>query len=136
MAQKKASMLQAKTLAWVEGADGKTYLPVIWFGCVSGMPAHLMVGLREGANLPDGGICLGKFSLCLMMAPPGATKTPEKDAGAHTVRLNCRDGMLLSDRGAVTLSGCLDGLTVGQRTFSAAQVDVGRFLAINGRADA
>lgn len=130
-------MLQPKTLAWIEHKGDQAVLPVVWFGCLHGYPARLVVGLRSEACLVGEAHPLQRFCLCWLQDRSPLEKPLEK--GQHheqIVRLNCRAGLVVHAHGTLTLHGKMERLTIGQRTFAAGQVDFARLLGSSSRADA
>jgi len=130
-------VLRPRTLAWIEQAGGEVVFPVVWFGCVHGYPARLVVGLRDKSCLVGVGDWARRFCLC-WMRDSSAIEELSEDKVNHgdIVRLVCDDGQIANAYGALILSGRLEKLTIGQRTFSAGQVDFTRFLGSSSRADA
>lgn len=129
-------MLRPKTLAWIEQPGGEVVLPVVWFGCMHGFPSRLVAGLRNEARLVGCEDRVRRFCLCWMrdrsvMGPP-----EELSAQGEIVRIGCQDGQIADAYGTLILSGRLENLTIGQRSFSAGQVDFARFLGSSSRADA
>lgn len=129
-------ILRPETLAWIEQAGGEMLLPVVWFGCMHGFPTRLVVGLRGESRLVGGEDRVRRFCLCWMRDRSVMDRPDEQSTYGEIVRLGCHDGQIVDAYGALTLSGRLEKLTIGQRTFSAGQVDFARFLGSSSRADA
>lgn len=136
MNQQSDRILRPETLAWIEQADGKVVVPVVWFGCMHGLPARLVVGLRGEPHLVGGEDRVRRFCLCWMQDRSALGSPEEMATHDEIVRLGCHDGQIVDAYGTLTLSGKLEKLTIGQRTFYAGQVDFSRFLGSSCRADA
>jgi hypothetical protein len=129
-------ILRPKTLAWIEQAGREAVLPVVWFGCVHGFPTRLIVGLRDEPGVVGGEDRVRRFCLCWMRDRSAMDPSEEKATYREIVRIGCHDGQIADAYGTLILSGRLEKLTIGQRTFSAGQVDFSRFLGSSSRADA
>lgn len=129
-------IFQPRTLAWIEQTSGGGVLPAVWFGCLHGIPARLVVGLRTESYLAGDDRPVKRFSLCWMRNSSVTGPSEETWVEDEIVRLSCHDGQLVRAHGALTLWGQLEKLTIGQRTFSVGQVDLVRLLGTSSRADA